>query len=399
MADETKSKQETPPSEKDQAAVGINEGTILSLANLVKSMAAEEVVSLFGATLGEKIVKARKDVDRSDAIKSAVDAVAPAKPQDLSLEQKAEIFRCKMFRAVGRPDLAVPDAKLDADGIITQALTPTTGTAGAYTIGEDFRAELEKKPGVPQIIWPRIKKTPATSRTVKKPRVTTYITVNRGSSANVNSATTATEITETVPVFGQLEWNLEDFDARMPIKLDLLEESPIDVYQELIDLCRDAFDVEHERMPLIGQGHNHEEPEGLLMGVSGITTVAISAAPTVSNILDFASEIPARYRGNAVLVMNSDTLFAVAAVLAQNVRAAQYLVGKLPEMLESEYVVEGKILGGDLSRYEVQYIRLFQVVSSIAAERKTQEVVVTESWTGKAVQTDAFRIATGVTYG
>ena len=81
------------------------------------------------------------------------------------------------------------------------------------------------------------------------------------------------------------------------------------------------------------------------------------------------------------------------------VRSAQYLAGLLPEMLESEYVAEGKIIGGDFSRYHVKYIRLLQVVTSIAAERKTQEIVVTETWTGKVVQTDAFRIATGITYG
>jgi HK97 family phage major capsid protein len=167
----------------------------------------------------------------------------------------------------------------------------------------------------------------------------------------------------------------------------------------LIDLCADAFAVEHERMPIIGQGHTHREPLGLQMGISAITAVPVSAAPTVANVLDFCAEIPARYRANAKLVMNADTLYAIIAQLATEVTAAQFLMDRLPPMLESEYVAEGKIIGGDWSRYVVYYIRLMQIITGIAAERKTQEIVVTETWTGHATQTDAFRIATGITYG
>jgi len=163
-------------------------------------------------------------------------------------------------------------------------------------------------------------------------------------------------------------------------------------------MVADDFARNRESMILNGQGHGHSEPEGLLMGVSGISTVAVSAAPTVANILDLCAQVPARYRANATMVTDAQTGFAVASALSQNIRAPQYLLGKLPKMVESEHMPEGKILVGDLNYYKVKYIRLLQVVSSIAAERKTREVVVTETWTGKATQTDAFRIGTGVTY-
>ncbi len=404
--DEKDKNKATPPSLEDQAAVGLNEGSVKELARVFGSMAAEEMANIFGNELGAKIEKARKEVDRS---KVAGMTAQPTKREPLNHEQMAEWLRCALMRSSGRFDLGKPREDLDEDGRITQALNPVTGSSGAYLLPDEFVSELEKRAPTPVVLWPLVNKAQVKSRTVKMPSVTTYLTVNTGSSANVNSATTGTEITETVPVFSEIEWNLEDSDSRLPIKLDLLEESPINVYEELLNMVADDFARNRESMILNGQGHGHSEPEGLLMGVSGISTVAISAAPTVANILDLCAQVPARYRANATMVTDAQTGFAVASALSQNIRAPQYLLGKLPKMVESEHMPEGKILVGDLNYYgkilvgdlnyyRVKYIRLLQVVSSIAAERKTREVVVTETWTGKATQTDAFRIGTGVTY-
>jgi len=381
----------TPPD--DAADVMSNPKVIEALARIIP----QEHAKLFGAELAERIERARQTVDRTAAALAVAGGVGVTPDATMSHEQSAEWLRVTLQRMSGNYAVR-PDAKLDEGGLVTQSLTPTTASAGAAMLPDEFVGEVEKQADEPAVIWPLLTKRATKSRTVKKPEITAYVTINKGPDAEVNSATTATEIVETVPTFDSLEWNLEDFDARMPVKLDLLEESPIDVYNELIALCADSFSIEHEREPLIGTGHTNERPLGLLAAAAGITTVAVSAAPTVGKVLDFASQIPLRYRRKAKIAMGSDTLYAVIATLAENVRAAQFLVGKLPEMIESEWVTEGKMLGGDFGRYVVYHIRLLQIISSIAAERKTREIVVTECWTGQPTITDAFRIGTDVSY-
>jgi len=388
-----KNKSAETPAADDQTAVLQNPKVVEALAKIIP----EEYSKLFGQELQVAIGQARTQIGRKAAVGAAAQRTGADAPRlVMDHEQCADWLRCALSRLIGQP--VMPNERLDADGVITQALTPTTDAAGGYLSPDEFVEEVEKREVEPQIIWPILTKRQTKRRTVIKAEVTSYITVNKGADANVNAAATATEITETVPVFSELEWNAEDSDARMPIKLDLLEESPINVYEELLALCADAFSIEHERQPLAGTGHANKQALGLLDSGAGITTVPISAAPTVANVLDFCAAIPQRYRNRARIVMGGDTLYAVIEELATNVRSAQFLVGKIPEMLESAHVTEGKILGGDFSRYVVYFIRLFQIITSIAAERKTREVVVTEAWTGQPTITDAFRIGTGVEY-
>ncbi len=387
MSDETK----IP--EQEQHRIG--DRTVEMLAEKLPNIVQEALKTEFGEVLGERIERARSERDRSALLFQGRQA---ATNDALVERQAAEWLRCAVMRASGRPDLAAPDPELDVDGRITQALNPVAGSSGAYLLPDEFISAIEKRAPTPVVLWPLVDKQAVRSRTVKQPGVSTYITVNKGASANVNSATTATEITETVPVFTEHTWYLEDSDSRVPIKLDLLEESPIDVYLEILALVADDFARNRENLILRGQGHSAQEPAGLLTTSTGITTVTINEAPSVATVLDFVANLPARYRANATMVADSQTGFAVAAALAQNVRAAEYLAGKLPPMVISEEMEEGKLLVGDMRFYRVKYIRLLQVITSIAAERKTREVVVTETWTGQPTITDAFRIGTGVTY-
>jgi len=375
-----------------QDGVGVSPQTVAALAKIVP----DETLRLFDADLRQAIANAKADVNRTQAALAVAAAPATGAGAIMDAEQSAEWLRCALGHMHGR--MIPPREGLDADGLITQALNPVTGASGGYLMPEAFVAEVEKKALEPVVIWPLLTHRKTKSRTVKKPEVTAYPSVNKGTAAKVNSATTSDEIAETVPTFDELEWNLEDFDARMPIKLDLIEESPIDVYQELVALVADAYSIEHEREPLTGTGHANKRPLGIMDAATGITTIAIGAVPTVAVLLDFCAQIPLRYRRQAKLAMGSQTIYAVVAQLAANVNAAEFLLGRIPPMVESEHVEEGKILGGDFNRYVVYAIRLLQIVSSIVAERKTQEVVVTETWTGLVTQTDAFRIGTTVTY-
>ena len=384
--------------QEDGAAARLSPEFILQLAPLVK----DEHLKLFDAELAEALVQARKEIDRTNIV-VAQDVPAPAGDVRLngvsldSQEQSAEYMRCAIARMCGVWNIK-PDPRLDVGGRITQALTPISGAAGGYLLPDQFIQEVQKRADEPAVVWPHVNKRPATSRTVIKPEVTTYITPNQGTSASVNSATTATEITVTQPVFTQEQWDLEDSDARMPVKLDLLDESPIDVYQELIALCADAFSVTHENDVFNGTGHANLRALGVLNSSSGITSTATGADASMSTLLAFLAELPKRYRARAKTFMGSSTLFFLVQSLATNVRAAQFLQGFIPAMDDSEYIPEGIWVTGDWSRYVVYYLRFMSILTSIAAERKMQEIVVTECWTGKPTIVDAFRIGTTVGY-
>jgi len=385
----------TPKPKAKEAPLRLSDETLRKLAAIYN----EERLHLLDAEVAQQVANARAQIVRTP--QKQVEAAASAMRRrgnlsGLDREQRGEWLRCMIMRSVGR--YVEPDAELDADGLITQALNPVTGSSGAYLLPDEFVADVEKKAAEPAVVWPIVTKRPTKRRTVIKPEVTSYVTPNVGTAANVNSATTATEITVTEPVFDEVQWDLEDSDARMPLKLDLIEESPINVRDELIALAADGFSLKREYGVLRGTGHANKQALGLLDSGAGITEVAISAAPTVANILTFCAQLPKRYRTVARIITGSQTLYKVAAALAQNVRAAAYLVKLLPPMDDSEHCEEGKMIIGDFSRYVVYYVRLLQIVTSLSAERKTQEIVITETWTGQPTIVDAFRIGTEVTY-
>lgn len=366
----------------------------------IAAIVSEEQAHVFGAEMAQALANARATVDRTKAAQSVADGMhaahRPGKPEPMEMEQQAEWFRCLILQSTGRP--TTPREGMDEDGRIALALTGTVDSAGGYLVPDEFVAEVEKRAVEPVVIWPLLRHRSTKRTTVVKPEITSYITVNKGTDAKMNAAATATEITETVPVWSEMTWQMRDFDARMPVKLDLIDESPIDVYAELIEMVADAYVIEREREPLIGTGSVGSRPVGLLTAGAGITTFATSGADTVTEILQSVSQLPVRYRRGANIVLDTKTLYSIIGVLATNVRAAEFLVGYLPPLLESEWMEDGKFLIGNFNYYVVYARYLMQILTGIVVERKTQEIVVTEKWDGQPTITDAFRIGTGVTY-
>jgi len=369
-----------------------------SLAAKIPQLVQEKLTAIVGGETAEALKRAQRTVDRTKAASAVGIGRAGSGRPEMDREQRAEWLRCAIGGLYGRR--VVPSAELDAGGLITQALNPVMGSSGAYLLPDEFVPEVERKADEPAVIWPLLQKRQTRSRLVQKPEVTSYVAANKGTAANVNSATTATEITVTEPVYSELEWHLEDFDTRVPVKLDLLEESPISIYDELIWQVADAFAINHEQEPMVGTGHANKRPLGLLNAGAGITSTAIDAAPSVDNILAFIGGVPQRYRARATLAMPSTTFFKVVAALATDINSPEFLTRykALPPLVESFYIPEGKLVAGDFNYYVVYHIRLMQLIQGIAAERKTMEIVVTETWTGRPTITDAFRIGTGVSY-
>jgi len=395
----------------DNAAVAaVNEETVRDLARILPPVVNEEYMKLFGAEMAQAIENARGDVNRQNAI--AIAAAQPTPPMQLTgrggslakmeREQAAEYVRCAILHSSNKP--YVVDEALDADGLITQSLTSATDAAGGYFMPDDFIAEINKRADEPSVVWPLVTKRPTRFKSVTQPTVTTYITPSAGVDAYADSATTATEIAVTEPVFDELTWTLRTMDARMPVKLDLLADSPQNLYQQLIDMAGDGFNVKREYYPLQGKGGTtYKQPVGI-MSVLGTLDAAASSASiqyarvgvlvslTVKQVLDFMALLDPRYRARAVCVMPSATIFTVAEALATNVRAAQYLIGLLPPFKESGNLQANHIIAGDFSRYIVYHNRLMELVTSVAAERYTMEIVVVEKWDGQPTIYDAFKV-------
>jgi len=392
---------------------GLGDALIKELASIFAEASAKQL-QLFGADLAQQIMNAKGDVDR-DKVMAAVAPDTGAAPfvglgspkHPMNPEQQALWLACAITGMPPNPEAdpgntiaqALAMARDLGRGYQSQALGPASGS-GAYTIPEDFIAEIERRAATPAVVWPLINLRPTRRDTVTKPEVTAYPTVNEGTAANSSSVTTGDEITETEPTIEDLTWTMRYFDARYVTKLDLVMDSPIGIYEELLDIITDAFVVSRESNVLNGAGSASSLPQGLLSSGSGITEVAISANPTVAKILELIGEVPARYRtgGRADAIMGSKTYFAVLSQFAQNVRAAQYLLGVLPRMHESASCAEGKILVGNFRYYVAYHNLLMYMVTGIRPQQFSQEVVMVEKWDGQPTITDAFRIGTSVTY-
>jgi HK97 family phage major capsid protein len=403
---------------EDSSKVVLNEKVIERLAEVVP----EELMGLFDDNTRGAIEKAAAPINRRKAAEAAARSEMGARQQGgrrrrfpkLDEEQQAEWLYCAL---TGNPPLEELDGdeavskslKLSAyharrygEGVSArteQALTVTTGSAGGYLLPDDFVAEIYKREALPEVVWNLITKRRTGLQVVVRPKVSTYPTPNRGSAANAGSATSATEITETEAAFGELTWTMRYFDARWICKLDMLEDSPIDVMDELLEVIADGFRAYHEEDPIVGTGSAFSRPLGLLASTTGITTIAISAALTLEKLLkNIVAQVPVRYRRKSSLLMNSTLLFKTIQLLAENVRAAQFLVGYLPPLFENDYVHDGKIIAGDFSKYVAYINRLMYMVSAVVPGKFARDIVVVEKWDGQCVDTDAFRIATGCAY-
>ena len=382
--------------------VTINEQVVEQLARVLPGA----VLGLFGPELANQIASAQSIIKDTEArAAAAANAIinTPSGPRPkMTTEQCGHWLQCKLGQVFGMPRPV--DQAIDFNGLVTQALGPATGSAGGYLVPDDFVLDIERQAAEPANIWPLIAKRPTNRDSVTLPKETTGVTVNVGASALSQSTTYTDEITETTPVVEQLTWTMRYFDAFVPIKIDMLDDSPLNIMAYVTETVGDGFSYNRERMPLQGLGTSFSQPVGLVSGttpglIAGITNITIGGALTLTNLLDgFVAEIPERYSARATLVMNRAQLFQTARLLATGVYSAQYLVSMLPPMRQSAYVPNGMILGGDFSRYVCYYNRLMQMVSQTKARTFTMDIAFVEKWDAQPTRVDAFRIANTITY-
>lgn len=364
------------------------------LAERIAGMVNQAVLAALGSETQKVLAAAREEVDRKGAAAS-LGSGKSGKPK-MSQEQLGEYFMASLCRMANRAHVINPE--LDADGLITQALTGAVGSAGGYTIPEDFDTLVHQRAEKLQVVWPLVQVDPTTRDVVTGIEVTGYITPNEGTAAKSRSATTTDVIAVTEPVFAPVTFTMRASDARVPIHLDLLDDSAVNIMQLILRLVTDGFVRKREYNVIRGTGAAGLKPVGLLNAETGLTAVSVADVTHLSTILGFMKNIPQEYRRNATVLMGSTLFFTAIATLAENVRAAQFLVDALPPIKECGDMPEGKILGGDFKRYVVKRNVLMKMVQSTAAERWTLETCFQEKYDGKCVIKDAFRIGNVTSY-
>jgi HK97 family phage major capsid protein len=393
------SEEHKTPTPEEQAAVKVNEQSVEKLAEVTKSLVQEEAQKLFGKDLAEAMSNARAAIDAKAELAKRT-SLRKEGAQKMSLEQQGEWLKCQLLGYA-------PDPDLDVDGVIsqslgrtinTQAIGPGTNPAGGYLLPEDFQAEIVRKADEPAVVWPLVRKQRTNSMAVVKPAIETYIAVNKGTDAKSGSTVSADNITENEPVYKEFTWTMRYFDNLVYAKMDLLEDSPIDVMEDISWQTGDAMSVQHEYNVLQGAGSASSLPLGVLNDTD-ISSVDFGGAPTVARVLDFYRQLDQRYRARAVAIMDGEIMFSIAEELATNVRSAQYLMDKLPAMLESAQMPANKIVVADWMRYEVFWNRMMYIMSVPNPKKFAMEISVVEKWDGQATLKDAFLIGTNVTPG
>lgn len=363
-----------------------------------RQIMSEQILGAIGGDTAQVLAQARQAVDRRIVTPSKQTVITPNGVKKMSMEQCSEYMRCAILQMHNRP-FAVRE-EMDPDGLITQSLTGAVGSAGGYLVPEEVIAEIHARASKSEVVWPLVTKRPTTKDAVKSFEITGYITPNQGAAAKSRSATTTDVIAVTEPTYGEVSWTLRTFDARVPIKLDLLDDAAVNILEHILQHVKDGFVRKRETNVISGTGAAGSLPVGIQNAENGITAVTAANVTSLTNILGWVDDLPQDYRrgGAATALTGSALFFKIVTTLAENVRAAQFLMDALPKIKECVDVSAGKILYGDFSRYIVYFNPLMKMVSSTVAERWTLEMCFQERWDGKVVIEDAFRIVNVTSY-
>jgi HK97 family phage major capsid protein len=399
-----------------------------ALVELLAKIVPEEAGKALGNELRQSVEKARREIRREEALAGAVaDAVqfsaTPRRP--LAREQKAELFRLTIARTAAAmlgPQCTMSqevNKELDEGGVITQAydnnvrraaqtqaLTPTSIAAGAPLVPPDWQADIIAALLPPARIFPLIQSWPTNREHIIESGYLTEPQFNEGVNA-ISAATDYLEdLTETSPTFQEFDWYMCYCDALLPIKLDLLDDSPLGLYERLTARYAERLSLKRELQLLVGNGVAQKQPMGLLKtSINGISTVAINTSiSTVAQFLAAAANLPYAYRyGNkARMLMSSTDLFNLVALLAVTVHSPEYFAENmdvLPVLMECPFIPSGTTLFGNFKAGYVAFVNtLMRMVSEVHAKRFTLDTAIVMKWDGKVVVPDAFRMMTGITY-
>ena len=217
-------------------------------------------------------------------------------------EKKAAFFK---FMREGKPALSPEEKKALVSDETGQILIP-----------EELESEIYRE--LPKLT---VIRSLATVRQTKSDRIRrrslTEVTVGWG---KLETGTTITESTMTPSDDYQY---VEDLYGLTKIGEDELMDTDVALESITTDSFSRAIAEAEDTAFVIGTGHANKQPEGILNGtVVSRVNAGQAGAITADDILKLIYEVPAQYRQNGVLIVNSKTELAIRLLKDKN---GQYL--------------------------------------------------------------------------
>jgi len=196
-------------------------------------------------------------------------------------------------------------------GVIeTKALVEDT--TGQILVPEDLQAEIMRT--LPKLtIMRNLATVRQTNRDRLRYRSLTEVSVGWG------KLETGTSITESSPTPSEAYQYVEDLYGLVKIGEDELMDSDQNLEAILADSFARAIAEAEDTAFIAGAGHSSGEPDGILNGTTVSRVTAGQAAEiTIDDILDLIYTVPAQYRKNGVLIVNSKTELALRKLKDKN---------------------------------------------------------------------------------
>lgn len=189
-------------------------------------------------------------------------------------------------------------------GVIeTKALVEDT--TGQILVPEDLQAEIMR--ALPKLtIMRNLATVRQTNRDRLRYRSLTEVSVGWG------KLETGAAITESTPTPSEAYQYVEDLYGLVKIGEDELMDSDQNLESIIVDSFARAIAAAEDTAFIAGTGHANGEPDGILNGTTVTRVTAGQAgAITIDDILDLIYAVPAQYRKNGVLIVNSKTELAL----------------------------------------------------------------------------------------
>jgi len=134
------------------------------------------------------------------------------------------------------------------------------------------------------------------------------------------SSTTSSGEPSSYPEPSQEYQYVEDLYGLAKIGEDELMDTDVALESLIVDSFSRAIAQAEDRAFVVGQGHNSQQPEGILSSDAGIERVDTKTAKAVTtdDILSLIYAVPAQYRRNGVLLVNSQTELALRLLKDEN---------------------------------------------------------------------------------
>lgn len=215
------------------------------------------------------------------------------------MEYKAAFFN--FFRGGKGAQLVLDDV---AEKYDMERKALVSDAVGQILIPEDLETEIYRE--LPKI---NVIRAVATQRTITGNRI------RRRSMTEVKMGWGKLEMgaepeeTDVVPASA---WQyVEDLEGLARIGKDELKDTDVNLEALIIDSFGRAKAEVEETAYIVGTGHDHEQPEGILNGSTVTRVTGTANAITVDNVLDLIYAVPAQYRRQGKLYVASSTELAM----------------------------------------------------------------------------------------